>query len=76
MQGDGYGMAWHWFDVVWCMSSREPLATFDLGLGRCMGGFALDAGWRQVRHRVRTIRWRHGQMVPVDHGATGASGLD
>jgi ABC-type branched-subunit amino acid transport system substrate-binding protein len=41
-----------------------------------LGDFALDAGWRQVGHRVRTIRWRHGQMVPVDHGATGASGLD
>jgi hypothetical protein len=25
---------------------------------------------------VRTIRWQHGQMIPVDHGATGASGLD
>jgi hypothetical protein len=41
-----------------------------------LGDFALDAGWRQVGHRVRTIRWRHGQMIPVDHGATGASGLD
>ncbi|HTE70538.1 MAG TPA: ABC transporter substrate-binding protein [Actinomycetes bacterium] len=41
-----------------------------------LGGFALDAGWRQVGHRVRTIRWQHGQMIPVDHGATGASGLD
>jgi ABC-type branched-subunit amino acid transport system substrate-binding protein len=41
-----------------------------------LGGFALDAGWRQVGHRVRTIRWQHGQMVPVDHGATGAPGLD
>jgi len=33
MQGDGYGTGWHWFDVVWCLSSREPLATFDLGSG-------------------------------------------
>jgi len=41
-----------------------------------LGDFALDAGWRQVGHRVRTIRWQHGQMVLVDHGATGASGLD
>jgi ABC-type branched-subunit amino acid transport system substrate-binding protein len=41
-----------------------------------LGDFALDAGWRQVGHRVRTIRWQHGQMIPVDHGATGASGLD
>jgi hypothetical protein len=43
---------------------------------KLLGGFTLDAGWRQVGHRVRTIRWRHGQMVPVDHGAAGASGLD
>jgi branched-chain amino acid transport system substrate-binding protein len=41
-----------------------------------LGGFTLDAGWCQVGHRVRTIRWQHGRMVPVDHGATGASGLD
>jgi ABC-type branched-subunit amino acid transport system substrate-binding protein len=41
-----------------------------------LGDFALDAGWRQVAHRVRTIRWRHGRMVLVDHGAAGASGLD
>ena len=41
-----------------------------------LGRFTLDAGWRQVGHRVRTIRWRQGQMVLVDHGATGASGLD
>jgi branched-chain amino acid transport system substrate-binding protein len=41
-----------------------------------LGDFVLDAGWRQVGHRVRTIRWQHGQMIPVDHGATGASGLD
>ena len=43
---------------------------------RLLGDFALDAGWRQVGHRVQTIRWRHGRMVLVDHGATGASGLD
>jgi hypothetical protein len=41
-----------------------------------LGDFVLDAGWRQVGHRVRTIRWQHGQMIPVDHGATGTSGLD
>jgi ABC-type branched-subunit amino acid transport system substrate-binding protein len=41
-----------------------------------LGDFALDAGWCQVGHRVKTIRWQHGQMIPVDHGATGASGLD
>jgi hypothetical protein len=43
---------------------------------RLLGGFALDAGWRQVGHRVRTIRWQHNQMILVDHGATGALGLD
>jgi hypothetical protein len=30
-----------------------------------LGNFALDDGWRQVGHRMRTIRWRHGRMVPV-----------
>jgi hypothetical protein len=28
-----YGTGWHWLDVVWCLSSREPLAIFDLGSG-------------------------------------------
>jgi ABC-type branched-subunit amino acid transport system substrate-binding protein len=41
-----------------------------------LGGFALDAGWRQVGHRVRTIRWQHGRMVLVGQGPTGAPGLD
>jgi hypothetical protein len=26
-----------------------------------LGDFVLDAGWRQVGHRVRTIRWQHGR---------------
>jgi ABC-type branched-subunit amino acid transport system substrate-binding protein len=30
-----------------------------------LGGFALDAAWRQVGHRVTTIRWRDGRMVPL-----------
>jgi ABC-type branched-subunit amino acid transport system substrate-binding protein len=30
-----------------------------------LGDFALDAGWRQVGHRVTTIRWQGGQMVPI-----------
>jgi hypothetical protein len=30
-----------------------------------LGDFALDAGWRQVGHRVTTIRWQGGQMVPL-----------
>ena len=58
---------------------RQGLAAETVRRGRTstlLGDFTLDAGWRQVGHRVRAIRWRHGQMVPVDHGATGASGLD
>jgi len=30
-----------------------------------LGDFALDAGWRQVGHRVTTVRWQGGQMVPI-----------
>jgi hypothetical protein len=30
-----------------------------------LGAFALDAGWRQVGHRVTTVRWRDGRMVPL-----------
>jgi ABC-type branched-subunit amino acid transport system substrate-binding protein len=41
-----------------------------------LGGFALDASWRQVGHRVRTIRWQHGRMLLVGQGGAGASGLD
>jgi hypothetical protein len=41
-----------------------------------LGDFALDDGWRQVGHRVRTIRWQHGRMVLVGQGPTGAPGLD
>ncbi len=31
-----------------------------------LGDFALDAAWRQVGHRVTTVRWRSGQMVPIE----------
>jgi ABC-type branched-subunit amino acid transport system substrate-binding protein len=41
-----------------------------------LGGFALDASWRQVGHRVRTIRWQHGRMLLVGQGGAGAPGLD
>jgi ABC-type branched-subunit amino acid transport system substrate-binding protein len=41
-----------------------------------LGSFALDEGWRQVGHRVRTIRWEHGRMVPVGQAPAGAFGLD
>lgn len=41
-----------------------------------LGDFTLDAGWRQVGHRVTTIRWQDGHMVPLAQGAAGAPGLD
>jgi ABC-type branched-subunit amino acid transport system substrate-binding protein len=31
-----------------------------------LGPFALDAAWRQTGHRVTTVRWQGGRMVPVD----------
>ncbi len=31
-----------------------------------LGDFALDSAWRQVGHRVTTIRWHRGRMVPAD----------
>jgi len=33
-----------------------------------LGDFALDGSWRQVGHRVTTIRWRDGRMVPLVPG--------
>ena len=30
-----------------------------------LGGFALDAGWRQVGYTVSTIRWRDGEMEAI-----------
>jgi ABC-type branched-subunit amino acid transport system substrate-binding protein len=47
---------------------RLGLATGDLPGWRTstlLGDFALDGAWRQVGHRVTTIRWRDGRMVPV-----------
>jgi branched-chain amino acid transport system substrate-binding protein len=51
------------------------LAAHDLGLApndvlkwetsTLLGNFALDNGWRQVGHRVTTVRWRGGRMVPL-----------
>jgi hypothetical protein len=41
-----------------------------------LGDFTLDDGWHQVGHRVRTIRWRHGRMVPVGQAPADALGLD
>ena len=41
-----------------------------------LGNFALDDGWHQVGHRMRTIRWQHGRMVPVGQGSADTLGLD
>jgi branched-chain amino acid transport system substrate-binding protein len=30
-----------------------------------LGGFALDAAWHQVGHRMTTIRWLGGRMSPI-----------
>jgi branched-chain amino acid transport system substrate-binding protein len=30
-----------------------------------LGNFALDAAWHQVGHRVTTVRWHRGRMVPI-----------
>jgi ABC-type branched-subunit amino acid transport system substrate-binding protein len=30
-----------------------------------LGDFALDAAWRQVGHRITTVRWLDGRMVPI-----------
>jgi hypothetical protein len=32
-----------------------------------LGGFALDAAWHQVGHRVTTVRWHGGRMAPIAH---------
>jgi branched-chain amino acid transport system substrate-binding protein len=32
-----------------------------------LGDFALDAAWRQVGHRVTTVCWQGGRMVPIAH---------
>jgi ABC-type branched-subunit amino acid transport system substrate-binding protein len=47
---------------------RLGLAPADLPGWRTstlLGDFALDGAWRQVGHRVTTIRWRDGRMVPA-----------
>jgi branched-chain amino acid transport system substrate-binding protein len=31
------------------------------------GDFVLDDAWRQVGHRVTTVRWQGGHMVPIAH---------
>jgi ABC-type branched-subunit amino acid transport system substrate-binding protein len=44
------------------------LAAHDLvswSTSTLLGAFALDAAWRQVGHRVTTVRWLGGRMVPL-----------
>jgi ABC-type branched-subunit amino acid transport system substrate-binding protein len=36
-----------------------------------LGDFALDAAWRQIGHRVTTVRWLGGRMVPFPAGCPG-----
>src|SRR5918995_1650321 len=54
--------------------AAEPLRRWRTST--LLGDFALDDGWHQVGHRVRTIRWQHGRMVPVGQAPAGALGLD
>ena len=41
-----------------------------------LGDFALDGSWRQVGHRVTTIRWRDGRMVPLVPGPARTAASD
>ena len=41
-----------------------------------LGDFAMDAAWRQVGHRVTTVRWEGGRMVPIIPGQAGADSSD
>jgi ABC-type branched-subunit amino acid transport system substrate-binding protein len=41
-----------------------------------LGAFALDGAWRQVGHRVTTVRWRDGRMVPIGPGSAHTVSLD
>jgi ABC-type branched-subunit amino acid transport system substrate-binding protein len=43
----------------------EPGALPGWRTSTLLGDFALDEAWRQVGHRVTTIRWRDGRMVPA-----------
>jgi branched-chain amino acid transport system substrate-binding protein len=46
---------------------RLGLTTEDIprwATSTLLGDFALDATWRQIGHRVTTIRWQHGRMIP------------
>lgn len=38
-----------------------------------LGGFTLDDGWRQVGHRMTTVQWRGGEMIPISAAGTAPS---
>jgi ABC-type branched-subunit amino acid transport system substrate-binding protein len=47
---------------------RLGLAAEDLvrwETSTLLGDFALDAAWRQVGHRITTVCWLEGRMVPI-----------
>jgi branched-chain amino acid transport system substrate-binding protein len=47
---------------------QRNLGTADVvgwSTSTLLGGFTLDAAWRQVGHRMTTIQWRSGQMIPL-----------
>lgn len=61
------------------VAHRRGLAAETVGqwtTSTLLGNFALDDGRHQVGHRMRTILWRHGRMVPVGQAPAGALGLD
>jgi ABC-type branched-subunit amino acid transport system substrate-binding protein len=43
--------------------AAEDIAQWETST--LLGDFALDAAWRQVGHRVTTVRWHGGRMVPI-----------
>jgi ABC-type branched-subunit amino acid transport system substrate-binding protein len=43
----------------------------DWASSTLLGDFALDAAWRQIGHRVTTVRWLGGRMVPLPAGCPG-----
>jgi branched-chain amino acid transport system substrate-binding protein len=47
---------------------RELAATdvMQWSTSTLLGAFALDAGWRQVGHQMKVVRWQGGRMVPLD----------
>jgi ABC-type branched-subunit amino acid transport system substrate-binding protein len=52
-------------------AQRRGLAAAEVArwaTSTLLGDFALDAAWRQVGHRVTTVRWRGGRMVPLAAG--------